>query len=228
MPEPADCPWGIAVARAKRKKTNKRTENTRQATKGKADYVIQCIRDQPWLDGRWTRLVTLVCDRFACCTSTAGNAVSLAYELLEQERQKNIPQAAGYVDRMIRRVIEGAMRDEDWRAATPAIAEFRKIYGVGEAEKVSVSGSVTHEISQDDKLLLEALRLTNAQRLAEIEKLEKELGVPHWDPTQKTPQSQTVLDNNQEDTEIQEDGQETASSGSTGAYGSDDGDGDDE
>lgn len=168
----------MAIGQAKRS-TKKRKHNddtpTQRAVRGRAEYVLQCIRDQPWLDGKNSRLVKLLRDKYGGGESAARHAVDVAYQWLDEEREKNATRLVGYLDRVHRRTIEMGQRVGDGRVITPAAAELRKLHGVGEPDQVKLSGAVGG-VSADAAALLGALKLTNAQRLAEIDKLEAEIG----------------------------------------------------
>lgn len=165
------------ASHGRNKRRKKRIDDTAsgRALKGRGEYVCACIKDQPWLDGKWSRLVKLVQERYPCSAQTAGKAVALAYQWLEEERQKNMPHTVGYLDRVHRYTIELGQRTQDGRIITPAAAELRKLHGIGEPDRVAVSGSINGGMSADAQALLGALKLTNAQRLAEIDKLEAEI-----------------------------------------------------
>lgn len=174
--------WGIYVAtgQAQRRRTSKSSEKpegtaSERAKRGRAEYVIQCIRDQPWLDGKRTRLIRLLIDRFGGGERTARAAVLLAEQWLDEEREQNIPKLVGFLDRVHRHTIEMGQRTGDGRIITPAAAELRKLHGIGEPDRVQLSGAVQSGLSADAAALLGALKLTNAQRLAEIDKLEAEI-----------------------------------------------------
>lgn len=165
------------ASHGRNKRRKQRIDDTAsgRALKGRGEYVLICIRDQPWLDGKWSRLIKLVQERYPCSPQTAGKAVSLAYQWLEEERAKNMPHTVGYLDRVHRYTIELGQRMQDGRIITPAAAELRKLHGIGEPDRVQLSGAVNGGMSADAQALLGALRLTNAQRLAEIDKLEAEI-----------------------------------------------------
>jgi hypothetical protein len=170
---------GDRLAKRGRKKKQD-PEKLGRAKKGRAEYVIACIHDQPWLDGEWSKLIKLVCDRFACSESAASPSVSLAYQLLDEERNRRVQYTVGYLDRVHRKTIEIGFRNQDGRVITPAAAELRKLHGVGAPDNVKVTGDMTHshQVSPDDVLLLQALKLTNAQRQARIDEIDRQLGVP--------------------------------------------------
>jgi hypothetical protein len=69
-------------------------------------------------------------------------------------------------------VIAGAISDRAWSSAVAGCRELARICGLDAPTKVVVS---TPEVSADAQALLSALKLTNAQRLAEIDKLGEEI-----------------------------------------------------
>lgn len=69
-------------------------------------------------------------------------------------------------------VVAGAINDRAWSSAVAACRELAKICGLDPPTKMVIS---TPEVSADAQALLGALKLTNAQRLAEIDKLEREI-----------------------------------------------------
>jgi hypothetical protein len=165
----------------------KKSADNRRAKNARAEYVIQCIRDQPWLDGQYTKLGKLVSERYDVSHNPAEEAVTMAYEWMDKERERNVKNLVGYLDRTHRATIELGHRTADGRIITPAAAELRKLHGVGEGERIQLSGTVGNHITTDDAALLGALKLTNAQRQAEIDKLAAELeGAPRAPVTTTT------------------------------------------
>lgn len=142
----------------------------------RADYVIQVIRDQPWLDGRYLKLAAVVRDRFKVGRNASERVVTRAYELLAEERKKRMPGMVDYLDRVHHKTIEIGLKTQDGRVITPAAAELRKLHGIGEPDQIKLSGEVGGGVSLDDVAMLAALKLTNAQRQAEIDALSAELG----------------------------------------------------
>lgn len=69
-------------------------------------------------------------------------------------------------------VVAGAINDRAWGAAVAGCRELARICGLDAPTKMVIS---TPEASADAQALLGALKLTNAQRLAEIDKLEREI-----------------------------------------------------
>lgn len=166
----------MAAGRKRRRAKKQDTEtHAQRSTRGRAEYVRQCIRDQPWLDGNTRTLIRLQIERYGGGESAARSAIKLCYDWLDEEREKNVTRLVGFLDRTHRYTIEMGQRQQDGRVITPAAAELRKLHGIGEPDRVNVSGGLQTGLSADAAELLGALRLTNAQRLAEIDKLEAEV-----------------------------------------------------
>jgi hypothetical protein len=87
------------------------------------------------------------------------------------ELKKEEPHLRAQLVYTLERIIFEATADRAWVAATAACRELAKLGGLA-MTKVEVS---TQGVTAGERELLGALKLTNAQRLAEIDKLEREI-----------------------------------------------------
>lgn len=146
------------------------------ATEAKAEWILMRIRDDARLDGKHSRLMTITRDHFKCAKRQAEEAITRAYELLDEERKRQLPGVVAYIDRGYRRAIDLAIAAGDARNLVIALDSYSKLLGAGEPDRVSLEGGATATgITVHDVALLGALKLTNPQRAAEIEALEKEI-----------------------------------------------------
>ncbi len=153
----------------------------------RANYVMMLLRDAPWLDGKFGALTKRVQNRYRVSKKPAAAAVTRAYELLSIEYERQVPEIAKYLHRVLTHTIDKGLK-EDLRVVSGAAAELRKLHGAGEPDRLRVDGNVTNTISAEDRELLNALKFTNAQRLAEIDKLERETsGVQSQQPVPTAP-----------------------------------------
>ena len=160
-----------------RRKARQKEQSTRVVS-ARVDYVLSCIRDQPWLDGDRRTLQRHVMERFNVRLTQAKEAVTLAYGELDAARAENVNDLVGFLDRVHRETIKLGQKSKDGRVITPAAAVLRKLHGVGEPDRVQHSGKIeggNGGVSVGDRLMLDALKLTNAQRLAEIDALRDKL-----------------------------------------------------
>ncbi len=164
----------MPVARRARRAKKRREDDLPRAIEVRAAYVIDVIRDEPWLDGRYLKLAAMVRERFRISRNPSEKAVTRAYDRLEEEAKARRPKIYDYLCRKYERAIEMAERDRDSRALLMATMAYQKMLGFSDGERPTGEGAAS--FTQDDAAMIDALRLTNAQRQAEILALEGELG----------------------------------------------------
>lgn len=163
-------------SKARRPPRRKKALDThlQKAIDHRAAYVLQLIEDEPWRDGRYGWLAEKVRERFRISRNPSEKAVTRAYELMSLELEKRVPRLVTYLDNVHRATIAMGFK-EDGRLITSAAAELRKLHAIGEPDRINVTGHTTSSLTIDDVNLLAALKYTNAQRQAEIDKLRSEL-----------------------------------------------------
>lgn len=137
--------------------------------------MLEVMQDQPWLDGKYRQLAKMVGDHFGVKgRNSCEAAVTRAYEMLAAEHAKARP---GMADRLIRIHLNTIERGQksDLRVITGAAAELRKLLGIGEPEPGAGGVGGVTGVSVEEVALLAAMRLTNAQRMAESDRLEQEI-----------------------------------------------------
>lgn len=157
----------------------------------RAKWVVQLIRDRIELYGHSPRIAEITAEHFKCHIHTAEAAVKRAYEMIKAELSEFKPNISEFLIEVHLKTIAKGFR-EDGRLVTPAATALAKLVGADAADKVHVTGDQSHSITIDERNLVKALKLTNAQRLAEIDKLRGELGVPGSGPVQTVGGGQNV------------------------------------
>lgn len=142
----------------------------------RAQFVVMVVETEPWMYGSYSKLSKRVQQQFGVSKNTADAAVTRAYEILDAGLAKFKENVGSYLMHVHKKTIEKGFR-EDGRLITPASKALAQLVGAEAPQGVHVSGGTTSTMvmSADDRVLLESLKLTNAQRLAEIDRIDKEL-----------------------------------------------------
>jgi hypothetical protein len=142
----------------------------------RAQWVVDQIADQPHLDGQFGKLASMVRERFKVKRNPSEEAVTRGYEIMNEERKKARAgdHLVAFCDRKLVTAIHTGERAKDPRSVIMGVAELRRLYGVGEPDRVKIEGKL-EGATGEGAAILEALRLTNAKRQAEIEREEAEI-----------------------------------------------------
>lgn len=162
--------------RPPRARRDREDKHTQKALDHRAAYVLSLIEAEPWRDGQYGWLASKVRERFNVSRNPSEKAVTRAYELMQQQLEVMLPRLVGHLTRVHLKTIEKGFKD-DGRLITSAATELRKLHGIGEPDRINVTGGTTNHITLEDAELLKALKLTNARRQARIDQLKAELGM---------------------------------------------------
>lgn len=141
---------------------------------GKAERVRRHAQIAAML-GRGTpsgTIVTRIAAEFEISDRQARSDLAKVRDRWAAEITKEEPHRRARLLGTLDTVLAGAISDRAWSSAVAACRELARICGLDAPTKMVIS---TPEVSADAQALLGALKLTNAQRLAEIDKLNREI-----------------------------------------------------
>lgn len=162
----------------KRLKHQGKVDAAEAQTELRAMWLVQLIQDRIWLYGKYSQLQSMTMEKYRISETTAAKAIARAYDIFREGIKKWTPDIGPWLTEVHRQTIQLGFEQEDPRAVTGAAVALAKLSGAEAADKVHVTGESNTTITVDERNLVKALRLTNAQRLAEIDKLSEELGLP--------------------------------------------------